>query len=1039
MEYAQFLVLLFSLFQIHINSCMCQHMGELDSTTDKAALLSFKLQLNDPLNSLSGWTRNSTSHCTWFGISCTRKGSRVESLQLSSLGLVGPLPSSLSNLTSLRTLNLSHNLFHGLFQLEFSKLSHLRHIDLRNNSINGTLPVSLSHCLNLKTLRLQGNKFSGNLPPQLGNLQRLSILSISINNLTGSIPPTFGNLSSLTYLALARNMLIGEIPSEFGQLKKLQHIQLSENHLSGHIPPSIFNISSLVFLSVTHNNLSGSLPIPNDNHRFQALPNVREVYLALNWFEGILPAYLSNASNIECLDLSRNRFHGPIPLFGNMRKLIMLDLGQNLFSSSTARNVHFIGSLSNCTQLEYLRINSNRLSGEFPSVANLSTNIQHLCISDNFLTGGFPHGMDKFQNLISLSLEMNSLTGDIPRSIAKLGNLQNFLVHQNMFSGEIPEIFANLTRVSRIVMRNNQFSGKIATSLGNCQQLQTLDLAWNRLNGSIPEEVFKLSGLNYLVLEHNMLSGPLPSDVGNLKQLQVIDVSDNNLFGGLTSSISGCSSLLYLNMSRNNLSGEIPSSLANILPLEVLDLSSNNLSGPIPQELANLKSLKVLNLSSNHLEGDVPTGNIFSNLSSSSIRGNDDLCSADKEIARNLQLHQCKTKGRQSNHLIKILVPTAGATLFICLVFCFVWALISRRKKNRVKGSQSLLSLKGLPPLISYSDIQIATSNFTAENLLGKGGFGSVYKGTFNTGDDGASINNFTFAVKVLDLQQTKAVQSFLAECEALRNARHRNLVKIITSCSSIDHKGDEFKALVYEFMPNGNLDKWLYPEDEESGFCLTLMQRLNIAIDVASAMDYLHNDCDPAVVHCDLKPANVLLDENMTAHVGDFGLARFLSQRPSQRENSTMGLKGSVGYIAPEYGLGSKASTSGDAYSFGVLVLEMFIAKKPTDKMFKEGLSLNNFASAVDRNQVFETVDPRILKNHGGSEQSSSNPSSSNDSSNGGTSSTDSDHNCRKYEECLAAVIRVGLSCAAQSPKDRLSMRETLTKLHDIKKKFLN
>ncbi|TYH73879.1 hypothetical protein ES332_D05G359300v1 [Gossypium tomentosum] len=1029
MEYVQFLVLLFSLFQIHINSCMCQHMGELDSTTDKAALLSFKLQLNDPLNSLSGWTRNSTSHCNWFGISCTSKGSRVESLQLSSLGLVGPLPPPLSNLTSLRTLNLSHNLFHGQFQLEFSKLSHLRHIDLRNNSINGTLPVALSHCLNLKTLRLQGNKFSGNLPPQLGNFQRLSILSISINNLTGSIPPTFGNLSSLTYLALARNMLIGEIPSEFGQLKKLQHIQLSENHLSGQIPSSIFNISSLVFLSVTHNNLSGSLPIPNDNHRFQALPNVREVYLALNWFEGILPAYLSNASNIECLDLSRNRFHGPIPLFGNMRKLIMLDLGQNLFSSSTARNVHFIDSLSNCTQLEYLRINSNRLAGEFPSVANLSTNIQHLCISDNFLTGGFPQGMDKFQNLISLSLEMNSLTGDIPRSIAKLGNLQNFLVHQNMFSGEIPEIFANLTRVSSIVMRNNQFSGKIPTSLGNCQQLQTLDLAWNRLNGSVPEEVFKLSDLNYLVLEHNMLSGPLPSDVGNLKQLQVIDVSDYNLFGTLTSSISGCSSLLYLNMSRNNLSGEIPSSLANILPLEVLDLSSNNLSGPIPQELANLKSLKFLNLSSNYLEGDVPTGNIFSNLSSTSIRGNDDLCSADKEIARNLQLHQCKTKGRQSNHLIKILVPISGATLFICLVFCFVWALISRWKKNRVKGSQSLLSLKGLPPLISYSDIQIATTNFTAENLLGKGGFGSVYKGTFNIGDDGASINNVTFAVKVLDLQQTKAVQSFLAECEALRNVRHRNLVKIITSCSSIDHKRDEFEALVYEFMPNGNLDKWLYPEDEESGFCLTLMQRLNIAIDVASAMDYLHNDCDPAVVHCDLKPANVLLDENMAAHVGDFGLARFLSQRPSQRENSTMGLKGSVGYIAPEYGLGSKASTSGDAYSFGVLVLEMFIAKKPTDEMFKEGLSLNKFASAVDINQVFETVDPRILKNHGGSEQSSSNPSSSNDS----------DHICRKYEECLAAVIRVGLSCAAQSPKDRLPMRETLTKLHDIKKIFLN
>lgn len=155
-------------------------------------------------------------------------------------------------------------------------------------------------------------------------------------------------------------------------------------------------------------------------------------------------------------------------------------------------------------------------------------------------------------------------------------------------------------------------------------------------------------------------------------------------------------------------------------------------------------------------------------------------------------------------------------------------------------------------------------------------------------------------AIKVLDLKQNKASRSFIAECEALRSVRHRNLVKAITSCSSIDHGGAEFKALVMEFMSNSSIDKWLYPEDNESGLSLNLTERLNIAIDVASAVDYLHHDCDPPVVHCDLKPGNVLLDDDMGAHVGDFGLARFLLQNTAQNQCSTILLKGSIGYIPP-------------------------------------------------------------------------------------------------------------------------------------------
>ncbi|ONK55655.1 uncharacterized protein A4U43_UnF490 [Asparagus officinalis] len=135
------------------------------------------------------------------------------------------------------------------------------------------------------------------------------------------------------------------------------------------------------------------------------------------------------------------------------------------------------------------------------------------------------------------------------------------------------------------------------------------------------------------------------------------------------------------------------------------------------------------------------------------------------------------------------------------------------------------------------------------------------------------------------------ASKSYMAECEALRNIRHRNLVKIITTCSSVDFRGDDFKVVVFEFMRNGNLDDWLYPKviEQFKPKKLNLMARLNIAIDVDFALDYLHHQCGTSIIHCDLKPSNILLGDHMTAHVGDFGLARFLKEIVSKSSQNSM------------------------------------------------------------------------------------------------------------------------------------------------------
>lgn len=158
--------------------------------------------------------------------------------------------------------------------------------------------------------------------------------------------------------------------------------------------------------------------------------------------------------------------------------------------------------------------------------------------------------------------------------------------------------------------------------------------------------------------------------------------------------------------------------------------------------------------------------------------------------------------------------------------------------------------------------------------------------------------------MKVYNLERRVASKSFMAECEMLRNTRHQNLVKIITACSSVDYQGNDFKALVYKFMPNGSLEEWLHSQsDSEGRGRLTLYQKLNIIIDVASALDYLHNQSNLLVIHCDLKPSNILLDQDMTDLVSDFGLSKIIieddSGEVSKNSTSTIEMKGTIGYAA--------------------------------------------------------------------------------------------------------------------------------------------
>ncbi|KAL2513316.1 putative LRR receptor-like serine/threonine-protein kinase [Abeliophyllum distichum] len=316
-----------------------------------------------------------------------------------------------------------------------------------------------------------------------------------------------------------------------------------------------------------------------------------------------------------------------------------------------------------------------------------------------------------------------------------------------------------------------------------------------------------------------------------------------------------------------------------------------------------------------------------------------------------------------------------------------------RRRKSYRQLPKSEISLGVAWRWISYQELREATNAFSETNILGSGSFGSVYKGTLSDGLD--------VAAKIFNLLSERVTKSFDIESQVLRTIRHRNLIKTIGCCSNI-----EFKALILEYMPNGSLEKWLYSHN----YFLDMLKRLNIATDVALALEYLHHGLPFTVLHCDLKPSNVLLDEDMVGHVGDFGIAKLFGEGESIAQTKTLA---TIGYMAPEYGSEGILSTSGDVYSFGIMLLEIYTRKKPTDEMFGENLSLKSWVSqSLDENKIIEVVDANLLRRE--------------------------DNNFSAKKQCVLSILALAMECLINSPRERISMREVVVRLEKIKTMFL-
>ncbi|XP_020217762.1 probable LRR receptor-like serine/threonine-protein kinase At3g47570 isoform X2 [Cajanus cajan] len=1006
MKHFSFKLLAFWSMYLHLSSSFAS-----ENETDHLALLKFKESIsNDPHGILLTWN-SSTHFCNWHGITCNPMHQRVIDLNLLGYKLKGSISPHLGNLSYMTSLDLGKNNFYGKIPQELGRLSQLEQLYVDNNSLVGEIPTNLTSCTHLKFLYLNGNNLIGNIPIKITSLRRLQGMFLFKNRLTGGIPSFIGNLSSLTALSVDSNNFEGDIPQEICNLKRLTFLALGVNKLRGTLPSCFYNMSSLTQFSAPENQLKGSLP-PNT---FHILSNLQLFEIGGNQISGPIPSSITNASNISTLDIGANHFTGQVPSMAMLLDLQYLALAMNNLGDNSTNDLMFLNSLANCSKLQHLDIEKNNFGGQLPkSLGNLSTQLGILALGGNQIFGNIPAELGNLINLIGLGMENNHFEGIIPSTFRKFQKMQVLDLSGNKLSGDIPDFIGNLSQLFYLDMGKNMLEGNIPPNIENCQKLDYLKLSQNNLTGTISLEVFKLSSLtNLLDLSQNSLSGSIPEEVGSLIHINLLDVSENYLSGEIPETIGECIMLEYLYLQGNSLHGIIPSSLGSLKGLQGLDLSRNLLSGSVPSVLQHIPFLQYFNVSFNMLDGEVPTEGVFKNASGLVVTGNTKLCGGIFE----LHLPPCPIKEKKlaKHHKFRLI---AGITSV--LVFLFILTIILIIYWMRKRSKRPSLTSPTIDQLakVSYKSLHNGTDGFSTTNLIGSGNFSSVYKGILDLEDK-------VVAIKVLNLARKGAHKSFIAECNALKNIRHRNLVQILTCCSGTDYKGQEFKALIFEYLKNGSLEQWLHPETLTARHMRTLNldQRLNIMIDVASALHYLHNECEQSIIHCDLKPSNVLLDDDMVAHVSDFGIARLLStiKTTPSKQASTIGIKGTIGYSPPEYGLGSEVSTNGDMYSFGILVLEILTGRRPTDEIFEDGQNLHNFVKNSFPDNLLQILDPSLVLKH---EEA--------------TVEENNQNLTPTVEKGLVSLFKIGLACSVESPKERMSMVDVTRELSKIRKHFL-
>ncbi|XP_038974550.1 LOW QUALITY PROTEIN: receptor protein kinase TMK1-like [Phoenix dactylifera] len=725
---------------------------------------------------------------------------------------------------------------------------------------------------------------------------RVAQIQVANLGLSGSLPQDLNKLQMLSNVGLQRNKFSGKLPT-FSGLSNLQYAYLSGNQFDT-IPSDFFSgLTELQVMSLDENPLNQST----------------------GW---TLPQELENSAQLMNLTLSTCNLVGPLPDFlGRMSSLRVLELSYNNLSGEIPAT--FSGS-----SLQILWLNNQDgpgFNGSIDVIASM-TALTQVWLHGNGFTGPIPSGIGACTSLTQLSLNGNQLVGIIPENLTALPELQSLKLDNNAFMGPIPKVKYNFT------YSQNSF----------CQSTPGLPCS-----PEVTALLDFLQGVNYPLKLAKLWSGndPCSGWLGiscSANKVSVINLPNYQLDGTISPSLGQLDSLTDIKLDGNNLTGTIPQNLTSLKSLKMLNLSSNNLSPPAPKFSNDVTVLVHGNpLFTTSNSSGSPSGN-----GSPSPPGSSSSSPSGGRSGSN-------TSSKNSNkvNVLIIAVPVGVGVSIIGLVSLLLFWRQKRKESaftapssivihpkdpsdedNMVKivvvnnasnstagsdlqtgmdgGASNLHVIDGGNLVISVQVLRNATRNFAPENVLGKGGFGVVYRGELH---DGTMI-----AVKRMEaaVLSNKALDEFQAEIAVLTKVRHRNLVSIL----GYSVEGNE-RLLVYEYMPQGALSRHLFQWKQLNLEPLSWKKRLNIALDVARGMEYLHSLAHQSFIHRDLKPSNILLSDDYRAKVADFGLVKLA---PDGKNSVATRLAGTFGYLAPEYAVTGKITTKADVFSFGVVLMEL-------------------------------------------------------------------------------------------------------------------
>ncbi|CAN6196663.1 unnamed protein product [Urochloa humidicola] len=585
------------------------------------------------------------------------------------------------------------------------------------------------------------------------------------------------------------------------------------------------------------------------------------------------------------------------------------------------------------------------------------------------LAGELSPAVARLTELKALSFPVAGLRGDIPQEVWRLRHLEVLNLASNSLHGRLPATFPE--GLKSLDLSGNRLSGRIPPGLGSCAALRRLRLSSNSLDGSIPQQIGKLENLRVLELSGNRLTGGVPPELLHCRALVKMDLGRNFLSGQLPSGLKELKNLKFLSLSGNNFTGEIPSDLGQLRSLKFLNLSYNSLSRVVPVDLLAMRNRTVLLLGNNKLSGEItaaanPEMPSVSVVNVSSVTVTDTTSTVDpsrqpRELFTVFPTSSMRVLGETRSGTpdgsssssgggglgTKEIAAIASASALVVLLIVGLILCICTRK-GALKPSRRSFRRRELKVFdnvdigapLTYETVVRATANFNASNCIGNGGFGPTYRAEIAPG--------VLVAIKRLAIGKQHGDKEFHAEIRTLGQCRHPNLVTLLGY-----HISDTEMFLIYNYLPGGNLEKFI---KERTKRPISWRRFHKIALDVARALAYMHEECVPRILHRDVKPNNILLDNECNAYLSDFGLARLLR---NSETHATTDVAGTFGYVAPEYAMTCRVSDKADVYSYGVVLLELISDKKALDPSFSpygNGFNIVSWAlKLVQRGKIRE------------------------------------------------------------------------------------